>query len=299
MLNAMNQRQGKLLPGFPVIRFHATILRLCSLALFFVFVSAAAAQQSADFFRQNCMSCHTIGGGRLTGPDLKNLRERKDSEWLIEFILNPPEMISRGDPYALQLQQEARGVVMPAIRGLDRALAEALLELIGEESQLESSQFVGIQMSEAPFTAQDIAAGKEFFLGTKRLSNGGPSCISCHTVTNLGGLGGGRLGPDLTRVYERLEGRKSLAAWLLAPATATMQPVFNEHPLKPEEILPLVAFFEDSLKQGGPDDFVALLYFFLLAMGGTILGLVFFDVAWKNRFRSVRRLLVHGKGGGE
>ena len=118
-------------------------------------------------------------------------------------------------------------------------------------------------------------------------------------MTNLGGLSGGRLGPDLTRVYERLGGRKSLSSWLIAPATETMRPVFDGYPLKPEDIHPLVAFFEDSLNQADPDDYVSLLYFFLLAMGGTILGLVFFDVAWKSRFRTVRRLLVHGKGGGE
>jgi cytochrome c2 len=300
MLSAIKQCKGKLLPSSPVIRFHATTVRICALALFFV--SAAAAQEPADFFRQYCMACHTIGGGRLTGPDLKDVSERKDSEWLIEFMLNPQEMIDSGDPYALQLQQESRGIVMPVISGLDRAMAEALLEMIEAQSKPESSQAAEHQenqVDEKPFTAQDVAAGKELFLGTKRLANGGPSCLSCHTVTNLGWLSGGRLGPDLTRVYERLGGRRGLSSWLIAPATETMQPVFNEYPLTPEDIHPLVAFFEDSLNQAEPDDYVALLYFFLLAMGGTILGLVFFDVAWKNRFRTVRRLLVHGKGGGE
>src|SRR6266498_1794214 len=36
------------------------------------------AQEAADFFRQNCVSCHTVGGGRLTGPDLKNITQRKE-----------------------------------------------------------------------------------------------------------------------------------------------------------------------------------------------------------------------------
>jgi cytochrome c2 len=31
------------------------------------------AQEAADFFRQNCANCHTIGDGRLTGPDLKGV----------------------------------------------------------------------------------------------------------------------------------------------------------------------------------------------------------------------------------
>ena len=61
------------------------------------------AQETADYFRQNCASCHTIGGGRLTGPDLKNVWERQDEEWLRSFILNPQAKLDSGDAYALQL----------------------------------------------------------------------------------------------------------------------------------------------------------------------------------------------------
>jgi hypothetical protein len=111
-------------------------------------------------------------------------------------------------------------------------------------------------------------------------------------VKGNGALGGGRLGPDLTRVYERLQGRKNMAAWLFAPATPTMASVFKQHGLKPEEILPLVAFFEDSARRGGQDDSAARLNFFLLGIGGAALGLVVMDAAWKRRFRSVRRALV-------
>jgi hypothetical protein len=110
----------------------------------------------------------------------------------------------------------------------------------------------------------------------------------------IGQLGGGRLGPDLTRVYERMQGRKGLAAWLMAPATPTMQPIFKSHPLRPEEVLPLVAYLEETAKRGGEDDSVAALNFFLLGLGGAVAGLVMLDVLWKDRFRGVRRPLVHG-----
>src|SRR2546430_6115081 len=96
--------------------------------------------------------------------------------------------------------------------------------------------------------------GKAIFSGDRRMVNEGPACISCHTVKGVGALGGGRLAPDLTRVYERLQGRKSIGAWLFAPATPTMSSTFRKHPLKAEEISPLVAFFEDSALHGGQDD---------------------------------------------
>lgn len=250
------------------------------------------AQEAADFFRQNCVSCHTVGGGRLTGPDLKNVTQRKEPEWLIEFLQSPQAMLDKGDPYALKLQQEARGVVMPTVNGISKERARALLAMLDAESKLPKSQFAGIQISDRPFTAYDVAQGKAIFSGVRRLAGSGPACISCHTVKGTGTLGGGRLGPDLTRVYERLQGRKNMAAWLFAPATPTMSSVFRQHALKPEEILPLVAFFEEAARRGGQDDSAARLNFFLLGLGGAALGLVVMDAAWKRRFRSVRRMLV-------
>jgi len=253
---------------------------------------AGRAQDAADFFRQNCVSCHTVGGGRLTGPDLKNVTQRKEREWLVEYLQSPQAMLDKGDPYGLKLQQEARGVVMPTINGMSKDRAQALLTMLDAESKLPKSQFAGMQISDRPFTAYDISQGKAMFTGDRRLVNGGPPCISCHTVKGTGALGGGRLAPDLTRGYERLQGRKAMAAWLFAPATPTMSTVFRQHGLKPEEILPLVAFFEDSARRGGQDDSPARLNFFLIGLAGSALGLVAMDAAWKRRFRSVRRELV-------
>jgi cytochrome c2 len=66
--------------------------------------SPAGAQDAADYFRDNCTSCHTIGGGRLTGPDLKNVVQRKDRAWLVQFLQSPQTMLDKGDSYALKLQ---------------------------------------------------------------------------------------------------------------------------------------------------------------------------------------------------
>lgn len=250
------------------------------------------AQEAADFFRENCTSCHTIGGGRLTGPDLKGVLARKDREWLARFVQNPQALMDSGDPYALKLRQEARDVVMPTINGMNASRAEALLALIEAESKLKKSQFMGLQITDRPFTPSEIDRGRLMFSGVNRLANGGPPCISCHTARDVGGLSGGRLGPDLTRVFERLQGRKNLAAWLTAPATPTMVSVFKRRALRPEEILPLIAFLEDEARKGGEDASPAPLTFFLIGLGGAALALVLFEQAWKERFRSVRKALV-------
>ena len=267
------------------------------LVLGFVAVPLLQGQDAAAFFKQNCTSCHTIGGGRLTGPDLKDVATRKDGQWLVQFLQNPKAMIDSGDPYALKLQTEARGVVMPNIAGMNPQQARALLDMIEAESKLPRSQFAGLQISDRPLTGQDVAKGKLIFLGEQPLSAGGAACISCHTVRGLTLLGGGRLGPDLTRVYERLQGRRGLSSWLSAPASPTMAPVFKTHAMQPQEILSLVALFEDSARKGGEADTTPVLNFFLLGVGGMVLGLVTLDQVWKKRFRGMRWSLVHKENG--
>ncbi len=258
----------------------------------------AQTSEAGGFFRQNCMSCHTIGGGRLTGPDLRNVTKAKDRAWLVEFLQNPRAKIDASDPYALKLQQEARGVVMPTISGMTLAQANALLDMIEAESKLPKSQFAGSPISDRPFTVADAARGRAIFWGTQRLSSGGPACVSCHTFRNAGGLGGGRLGPDLTLIYERLQGRKGLGAWLLNPASPTMQPIFKKHPLQPDEIFALLALFDDTARKGGADESSGPTNFFLLGLAGAVVGLLVLDTVFKQRFRGVRRALVHGQAAG-
>jgi cytochrome c2 len=259
------------------------------------------AQDRVDDFRLNCTSCHTIGGGRLVGPDLRNVTERKDRAWLARFIVDPKSVIDSGDAYAIKLLDESRGVVMTGVPGMTIDRAMNLLDLIEAESALEKSQFAGIEISDRPFTPADIVTGRELFLGIQRLTKGGAPCVSCHSVNGIGVLAGGKLGPDLNAVFERLNGRKGLATWLSAPATLTMQAVYKNHPLDSEEILPLVAYLADLAVAPPESGQAATLIFTLLGLAGTAAALVMFDATWKRRFRSVRRPLVNeesaeGKG---
>ncbi|MFV0443050.1 MAG: c-type cytochrome [Planctomycetaceae bacterium] len=250
------------------------------------------AQDTPDYFRQNCVNCHTIGGGRLTGPDLKNVTERKDTEWLINFMVNPKQVVDGGDAYARKLVEESRGVVMPVGPGMNRYRAEQILKLIEEESKLPESQFKGLKISADPFTEQDRQAGRELFVGLTPLKNGGAACNGCHTMYDITALGGGRLGPDLTRVYERLKGRTAVAAWLSAPATETMQPIFRNHPLDASEIHALTAYFENSAAKSEASRSQGRVAFLLMGLG-LAGGVIFlFDSLWGTRFRAVRRPLV-------
>lgn len=259
--------------------------------------AAAAAQEPAseetiDFFRLNCASCHTIGGGALVGPDLKGLSDRRERDWLVEFVLDPKGVIDGGDPYAAKLFEDARGVYMTAVPGLTRERTNKLLDLIDVEGAREKSRFAGLQLDDRPLTAADVERGRRLFLGLDSLVEGAPACVSCHDVASLSVFGGGRLGPDLTSAYARLEGRKALGAWLSAPPSLVMQPLFQDAPLDSEEILALVAFLKDRAEDGGAEAEPGTLPFLLSGIGLAAFLLVLLDVSWRNRFKSVRRTLL-------
>jgi len=257
--------------------------------------SGLNAQDPEEFFAKNCFSCHTIGGGRLTGPDLKNVSERKDAAWLEKFILNPQAVINSGDNYAASMLRNSRGVVMPQVTGLNVTLTRALLKFIKTESGLEKSFFAGSTINDRPLTAADIILGRELFLGIRRLENRGPTCLGCHTIAGEGALGGGLLGPDLTQAYGRLGGKISLAAWLSNPASVTMSPIYKTAAIAETEILPLVAFMkskaEGKIAASTVHDFNFMIFGFI----GLVFILVIFDLVWGKRFRSIRKMLVKGE----
>jgi mono/diheme cytochrome c family protein len=261
--------------------------------------SARGGQDPATFFKQNCTACHTIGGGKLLGPDLKGVTAARDHDWLEKWLQNPQAVIESGDADALKLKQEYSGIVMPTAPGMTPQMAESLLNFIAAESKKTSEATPAPPAQPVSFTAEQVAEGRGLYLGRERLQAGGPSCVSCHAVKSAGGaLGGGQLGPDLTLVYQRLNGQKGLEAWLASPASATMKPIFNKHPLKPAEISSLTAFFAQTSKETGAENpSTYRLLFILLGLGGAAFGLVVLGLIWKRRIRGVRRALVEGRLG--
>ncbi len=263
--------------------------------LFFLSFSVLYGQSTEEFFERNCFSCHTIGGGRLTGPDLKNVDQRKDTAWLEKFILNPEVILRGGDPYAAKLLKEARGVRMTRVAGLTSGLVKNLLKFIKEESAKEKTRFAKSALKERPLTPEDIVLGRQFFLGTLPLTNKGPACLGCHSIAGEGFFGGGNLGPDLTSVIGRLGGKTALMAWLSNPSSATMSPIYRKQPLDEEEILPLVAFFKSKSEKNASYMEVHDFNFMIFGFIGLILVLLIFDLLWGKRLRSVREKLVKGE----
>jgi cytochrome c2 len=292
-LKRNNQHQK--VPGDSARKQMAGRMILCLAVTFLLLTQAAAGQDIAAYYKQNCSACHWIGGGRLVGPDLQNVSQRGERDWQIRFILNPKAMLDAQDPYVMKLKGEAGGALMTNVPGITRDLAEALLDFIDAESKLDSSQFKGTPKALAPFSDTIAQAGLRLFTGDTRLTNSGPPCMSCHSINADGSGLGGQLGPELTGVFERLRGRTAITAWLSSPPTPTMRTVFKEHKLEDIETKQLAMFFESVDGRTGHtiDSTMSWIVLILLCLVGSAVGLAAFGGIWGKRFRAVRRPLIN------
>ncbi len=80
-------------------------------------------EEGQALFQEKCAACHTIGGGKLVGPDLKGVTARRDPQWLARWIQEPDKVLSGGDPIATQLLAEFNNVPMPNLGLTDQQVA--------------------------------------------------------------------------------------------------------------------------------------------------------------------------------
>ena len=74
-----------------------------------------------------CLACHTVGKGKLVGPDLIDVRGRRDRSWLRRWLADPPAMLA-GDA-AVRKEFEEYKVQMPKL-DLNGAEVEALIDYL-------------------------------------------------------------------------------------------------------------------------------------------------------------------------
>ena len=291
--------------------------------LFIVLVGVVSRVQAASprqdiangevIFNAKCVTCHTIGKGKLVGPDLKGVTGRRDSAWLGTWIKAPDKVLGAGDPVAVKLLLEYNNIPMPNLGLSDADVANLIAYFQSVDSAASavpaSTQAVGAQQSPVtqptfqPLTgAAEVLAlngdpdyGEKFFTGAAPLKNAGTPCIACHSVEGVGIVGGGSLGPDQTHVYTKYS-RQGLAAALGALPFPTMQGVFASKPLTTIEQADLLAFFERADKQSLPH---TLLNFQIIYGAGSAMTVVFFASMYffwpRQRMSLAERLRKNGK----
>lgn len=109
-------------------------------------VKASAEAKSGDAekgkatFNSKCTLCHTIGGGKKIGPDLKGVTQRRSEDWLVKFISDPDKMFSEKDPIAMDLLKEFNGVKMPNQGLTPDQVADAIAYLKTQEGSAQGEK---------------------------------------------------------------------------------------------------------------------------------------------------------------
>jgi mono/diheme cytochrome c family protein len=94
-----------------------------------------AAEAGEEIFQSLCAACHTIGKGKLVGPDLAGVTSRREESWLHRQIKEPDALIAENDPIAMQLLQEADNVEMPPAELSDEEVVAVIAYLKSTEQQ--------------------------------------------------------------------------------------------------------------------------------------------------------------------
>lgn len=286
-------KQGGIGRGEVSVTVRRVATALVSLALSVVLVARSESEEAkisavATLFEKQCYSCHNVGGGDKKGPDLMNVTQRREREWLHRFIVSPKGLKRAGDRTAAELFSKYAPEVMDD-QMLSAEQIDQLLDMIQELSQ-KNETFIpqSGRLSREP-VAQDIPAGRSLFIGQRKLGQGGPACIFCHSLAGAGYLGGGTLGPDLTQAnlkYKDVE----LASILKAPGFPTMSKVYVDHELSDEEVVQLFAYLR-STKGRLPEEARSALRYFLSSVAGVAAVMFMASFVWRGRLRGVRQQL--------
>lgn len=239
------------------------------------------AERGESIFLNKCISCHTIGKGKLLGPDLLGITERRNLSWLEEFIYDPQKLFDKRDPVAVGLLEEYK-IRMPS------------MGLSIDEVRLVISFLSNIKRSIGPVEEKETLSGgnpergKALFTGKTPFNKGGLPCIACHNTKGLP-VAGGILGPDLTASLKAF-GKDALRSALTKIQFPTMEPLYATKPLTADEIADLIAFLESISEK---DTMPAFGKGALFITGGVLLIFGLIQISWRGRLRDVRKNIIH------
>lgn len=241
----------------------------------------AAATTGEDLMKQsNCFACHSVDK-KLFGPSFRDIAKKysknpKAVELLTERVIKGSKGIWGKLPMAPQSQLKPADV---------KKMVEWILTNTNEEKTSSASKIEGAFHADTA----SVSVGKALFSGSKRFTNGGPSCISCHHVKGTGRFGGGELAIELTETFSKF-GPDTLLTALESPGFPVMNEIYSTRPITKEEAGHLVSFLStlEGEAPGGNKSLeflaggIAFFLFFLLLM----------HFAWINRKKLTRKILV-------
>ncbi len=267
----------------------------------------AGAETGKETFAKMCVSCHAPDGGGVPalGPNLTDdcfLHGASEAE-IRAVVANGsptnPMMIGFEPQIGVEsvqaVAQYVHGLIGTNVEG-GRECQEAGSDAGAKAGAVPSPKAAAPKAAApkaaaakaaAPALEGDIDRGSKLFQGLIRFENGGPSCISCHTVRNDAVISGGTLGKDIT---EKVTVASGAMVGGFVQSKPVMQKAFADSPLTEQEQADLAAFLADTYEQGQSMPGDTGIKLALSGVAGTVLLLGLYTMLWGRRKRfSVNR----------
>lgn len=255
--------------------------------LFLPLISVLAQKSGEATFKESCSSCHTIGKGKLVGPDLANVEKTRSVDWILKFVKSSQTVIHSGDKYADSLFKTYNQMIMPDHPDMTDDQIKGILAYISEKSSAPATATASVAVLPG-----NSDRGRDLFDGKIRFTNRGAACNSCHNVDMKGFISGGALGKDLTHAISRLSlpGVTGIISGLPFPQ---MKETYGTRPVTSQEMADITAFLTTADKQS-PAMTISNVGNYLLAGGvaGIILLLVLFSIFWIKRKNKTVNLAI-------
>lgn len=220
--------------------------------------------EAAAIYMMKCMGCHTIGGGMLSGPDLK---------------------IVSG--YPRQTVWDGVKRMEKNVGPLDDAEVDTLTDFLlspDAATRLEVHRDQARMLETASMAPPNAEIGRALFLGSKTFENGAASCAACHQA----GGRGGNLAVSLEDAYTRL-GEQPLLATTESPGFPVMRAMYTPRPVTRQEAMHIVKFLEEVSKEPASPTRIPM---HLAGIGGSIVVMVLLGKSTSKRAAGTRARMV-------
>ena len=173
---------------------------------------------AADFMMK-CAGCHTIGRGKLTGPDLKDAAAWKPADLM---------------PKIKTMEKKVGPLTEEEVTALAKFLKDPKVDerIIAQEARLAAEE-------EAKYEKGNANKGADLFYGRVTLTHGGLACASCHRL----GEWGGAFGPNLSGTFAKM-GMTPLISACEKTQFREMDAAYRGHPITHQEAIHLAKFLE-------------------------------------------------------
>lgn len=259
-----------------------------AMVLLFAFIMASidafGQNKPAEIFEKNCSICHSISTGKLIGPGLAGITQRRDKAWIVKFVRSSKTMIELGDKLAIQVFNENNKISMPEHMFLSEADVNGLIDYIANYKVPEKKALTVDASKKDRFTREEIQRGKRMFYGLIPFEKGTLNCVSCHNTVRTDSLNWNPSAVDLAQAWLEKDGT-NLYDIMASPTSQKMTTAHGAVKLNDQEVYLISAFLSEVGKTGLVKEktFPARLLIFLLF--GALMALALIDLVFMHRVR--------------